>query len=143
MDELQAGARLALTTNVKGHMAEFYAVFLEALAELGLERCLGRLEANEAHRGTTESVQALLEGADFRVTKSVENSFPMSYLDGSAFFRHALTRFGFLDGWRGVVDTADEERVFAALEERLNAIAKEKGSLIMTIPMRYIEARRA
>jgi arsenite methyltransferase len=136
------GARLALTTNVIGHMAEFYTAFRQTLTDLGLARYLGRLEANEAHRGSTETVRALLEGAAFRVTKTVSGSFRMRYLDGSAFLRHELTKLGFLDGWRAVVDPADEEPVFAALEKRLNGIAKGMGSLTLSVPMRYIEAQR-
>lgn len=139
---VRSGGRLVLTTNLEGHMAEFYSVYRETLVRLGLERRLDRLAANEEHRGTKESVGALLESGGFRVTRVVEDRFRMRYVDGSALLRHPLTVFGFLEGWRAVVDREDEERVFAALEDRLNHLADENGELSMTIPMLYLEARR-
>jgi arsenite methyltransferase len=67
----------------------------------------------------------------------------LRFLDGSALLRHSLVRWGFLDGWRHVVESSDEERVFQALETHLNEVAQREGELRMTVPMLYIEARRA
>jgi hypothetical protein len=41
-----------------------------------------------------------------------------------------------------VVDPADEMLVFKTLEESLNSLAQEQGSLTLTIPMLYLEARK-
>jgi arsenite methyltransferase len=128
------GARLVLTTNVRGHMAEFYDVFRALLAERW-PQYLGRLEENEAHRGTPEGLAARIEAAGFRATRSEVETFTMRFLDGSALLRHWLV-YWFLLGWRAVVEPAEEREVFAALEERLNAM----GELRMTVPMLYLEA---
>jgi hypothetical protein len=53
---------------------------------------------------------------------------------------HSLTRIGFLDGWRSVVDADDEQRVFESIERRLNEAAGAQGELRMTVPMLYLEA---
>ncbi len=135
-------ARLVLTTNVTGHMQAFYEVYRDVLNDLGMVQYLGRLAANEAHRGSRTSVCGLVEAAGFEVSKVVEDHFHLRFLDGSALLRHALTRFGFLDGWRAVVDAADEQAVFTALEARLNEIARRNRELSMKIPMVYLEARR-
>lgn len=137
------GARLALTTSLAGHMGEFYAVFREVVGSLGRPEYLERLAANEAHRGTAESVRALVENAGFRVVRVVRDAFAMRYLDGGALLRHPLTVIGFLGGWRAVVDPADEPAVFAELERRLDRLAAERGGLRMTVPMLYLEAARA
>jgi ubiquinone/menaquinone biosynthesis C-methylase UbiE len=135
-------ARLVLTTNLEGHLREFYAAYRDTLEALGLTRHLPRLEANERHRGTVESVSRLCEEAGFRVTRRIEDRFTLRYLDGGALLRHPLTRYGFLEGWRRVVDPAEEATVFAALQRRLDDVARRDGELRMTVPMLYLEARR-
>jgi ubiquinone/menaquinone biosynthesis C-methylase UbiE len=135
-------ARLALTTNVEGHMREFYEVYRDVLRQAGKNEALARLRTNEAHRGTRESVTQLVERAGFAITKVVETNFSLRYLDGTTLFNHLLTRFGFLEGWRAVAGPADEKEVFGALEEKLNSIAAERGELKLTIPMLYVEARK-
>ncbi|HKO55824.1 MAG TPA: methyltransferase domain-containing protein [Thermoanaerobaculia bacterium] len=124
-------ARLVLTTNVRGHMAELYDVFRSVVPE----RYRERLEANEAHRGDVASLRERIETAGFAVMRVVERSFALRFLDGSALLRHPLV-YWFLMGWRAVVDPADEETVFAELERRLD----QQGPLRMTVPMVYVEA---
>ncbi len=138
----KAGARLVLTTNTTGQMSEFYEAFRQMLLELQKPAYLERLRANEAHRGTKEGLSDLLQAAGFRVVKIRGDRFHFRYLDGSALFHHFLTRFGFLEGWRRVVDQEDEERVFALLEQRLNQIASASGELRMTVPMLYLEGEK-
>jgi arsenite methyltransferase len=135
-------ARLVLTTNLEGHYAEFYNLYREALRELGKEQYIEGLNAQEAHRGTKETVCRLLEAAGFLVVKVIEDQFEMRFLDGSAMLRHSLVRFGFLEGWRGVVRAEDEEEVFALLERRLNEAAGRQSELRMTVPMLYVEGRK-
>ena len=136
------GARLVLTTNPMGHLAEFYEVFQQTLQELGDRSSLERLQAHEAHRGTKESLSDLLQAAGFRVVKIAKDRFHLRYLDGSAFFHHFLTQLGFLDDWRRVVDQEDEERVFTFLEDRLNQVARAAGELRMKVPMLYLEGEK-
>jgi ubiquinone/menaquinone biosynthesis C-methylase UbiE len=137
-----AGARIVLTTNLKGHYVEFYDLYREVLRELDKEEHVERLNAQEDHRGTKETVCRMLERAGFTVIKVIEDKFEMRFLDGSAMLRHSLVRFGFLDGWRGVVPAQDEEEVFALLEKRLNEAANRQGELRMTVPMLYVEGRK-
>ncbi|NWF67479.1 MAG: methyltransferase domain-containing protein [Chloroflexi bacterium] len=135
------GARLVITTNIVGHMREFYAVFRETLA--GNPAALARLAENEAQRGTRESHVRLIENAGFRIARVIEDAFALRYADGSAFLNHWLIRLGFLDAWRRVLEKADERATFAALEARLNTLAAQQGELRLTVPMLYIEALRA
>ena len=135
-------ARIVLTTNVKGHMREFYALYRETLTELGLTRHMDRLTENEDHRATKESLAEQVEESGFQVERLIEEPFEMRFVDGKALLQHALTRFGFLSGWRKVVDPSEEERVFADLEHRLTQLAFRSGELRMTIPMLYLEGRR-
>jgi arsenite methyltransferase len=136
------GARLVLTTNLTGHMREFYDAYRRTLATLGLSHRLDRLHAQESHRGTLDSVRTLVESAGFEPTKIIESSFKLRFLNSAAFFNHHLVKIGFLDGWRGVLAPGEESRVFHALEEALDSIASDQGELHMTIPMLYLEAEK-
>ena len=136
------GATLAITTNLKGHYREFYDIYREVLRELNKEQHLERLNADEDRRGTKETVCALFTEAGFAVTKVEEDSFEMRFLDGSAMLRHFLVRIGFLDAWRKIVTTEEEEEVFGLLEKRLNEAASEQSGLRMTVPMLYVQGKK-
>lgn len=138
----KSGARLALATNPSGTLRELYVAYRETLVALGLEARLDRLAADEARRGTRESVSALVEAAGFRVARAVEREVAIRYVDGAALMRHWLTMVGFLGGWRSAVEPDEEETVFAALEARLDRMAREHGGLRMTVPLLYLEAVR-
>jgi len=135
-------ASLVLTTNPSGHMRELYALFREVLLELHKPLYLERLQKNEEHRGTKESLSGMLQAAGFHMVKIQEGAFRLRYVDGSALFHHLLTQVGFLEGWRRVVDAEDEEPVFALLETRLNQVAQTRGELRLTVPMLYLEGER-
>lgn len=137
------GAGVSLTTNVVGHYREFYDVFRETLREMDKPEYLERLNAQEAHRGTLESLDGLLGEAGWTIVKVIEDEFQMRFLDGSALLNHSLTVIGFLGGWRSVVDEDEERPVFERIERKLNEIARRKGELRMTVPMLYLEAEKA
>lgn len=139
---MKRDGRLCLTTNIEGHFREFYAVFEAVLKELGLDELLPNLKASEQRRGTDETVRDLLEDARFSVVKIIRDKFTLRYLSGSAFLHHFLTVVGFLPGWRSLVPTEEEERVFSLLEKRLNEQSDWDGELKMTVPMLYVEAVR-
>jgi ubiquinone/menaquinone biosynthesis C-methylase UbiE len=137
------GAELVLTSNLVGHYQEFYEVFQRTLIELKMSHLLDALEAQRTHRGTRESIAELLGATGWRIEKVIEHSFQMRFADGHTLLNHSLTRYGFLDGWRGVVGEAAESEVFAAIELKLDAIARQNGELRMTVPMIYVESVKA
>ncbi len=136
------GAGLALTTNLVGHMSEFYDVYRGVLVELGFA---GRLDALDAHiqrRATVNSVRTLLEGAGFQFVDAETRSFRERFVDGSALLRHYFIRLGFVPGWKSIAPEGAVEQTFAALEHRLNHLAAQRGELSLTIPAAYIAARK-
>lgn len=136
------GARLVLTTNLRGHMDELYQVYAKTLRRLGREDSLPSLQKHVDHRASVESLTSLLETNGFRITQVHEESDTMRFLDGSALLRHYFIQLGFLDGWKSVVALEDQREVFAALEENLNRWAEDRGGLTLTIPMASVEAER-
>lgn len=136
------GARLILTTNLYGHMREFYGVYRAVLHDFGNPDYLERLQAHEAHRSTRESLRQLLEANGFMVAKMVQAHFQMRFLNGSALLNHRFIGIGFLPAWRAIITPQDEVVVFTALEKALNQAAHAAGDLSLTIPMLYVESIR-
>lgn len=132
------GAVLALTTNLQGHMQEFYDVFARVLA--GNAEGLRRLEEHVAHRATVAGVRALLEDGGFAVTRVVEREGTMRFASGSALLHHHFIKLGFLGGWKSVVPEGRAE-TFRRLAEALDEGARERGELRLRIPMAYVEGR--
>lgn len=133
------GARIALTTNLQGHMAEFYAAFEQVLIDTGDREAMRRLEEHVRHRATIGSIRELLEGSHFAVKRVVEHPGVMRYADGTALFSHHFIKLGFLDAWKKVVPGREVE-TFAMVRRRLDDVARAAGELRLTIPMAYVEA---
>ena len=136
------GGRIALTTNPKGHMEEFYQVLEVTMRELDLNPLLEQLETHIDHRHSMEKVCRLLGKAGFKITATRQTSFFMRFLNGSAFLNHALIRHGFLQAWKAIFPQEELNRVFTRLEKNLDAEAGKKKEFKITIPMAYIEGEK-
>jgi arsenite methyltransferase len=136
----KTGARLVLTTNLRGHFAALYALLDAILGESGLEASRAALRRDVEHRYSKETLTDLLVESGFAVTRTVERSFAMRFADGSTMLRHPLVKW-FLDGWRRAVGGEHERPVFDTLEARLNAAAERDRCVEMIVPMLYIECR--
>ncbi len=138
------GGRIALTTNLVGHMSEFYRLYEQTLIDTGNADRVAQLQQHQAHRATIEGLHDLFSGAGLEVTDHHTDTFSLRYADGSAFLRAYLSRVGFLDGWMSVLrGTGREARVFEDLEARLNRKSREREEgLCLSIPAAYVEGRR-
>jgi len=130
------GATIAITTNLQGHMKEFYAAFEKVLHDDAA--ALQRLRDHVAHRATVANVRELLGEGGFNVTRVVERTGFMRFAGSTALFNHAFIKLGFLGGWKKIIP-GNERDVFARLLAELNRL----GELSLTIPMAYIEATTA
>jgi arsenite methyltransferase len=133
-------AKIALGTNLKGHMAEFYQVFGSTLVGLGNWKAIEALTGHMASRVTLDGLTALVEQAGFKLSSVSEESAVMRFSDGSALLRHYFIKLGFLDAWKSVLDPAEQEETFSRLEADLNSRAEDAGELSLTIPFAYVEA---
>jgi arsenite methyltransferase len=137
---LKKGGKLYLTTNTVGHYREFYDAYETVLKALKKKHLLPILKKQENHRGNLESIRENLENAKFSITKILKDRFHWRYLNGSALLNHSLTIYGFLAGWRQILEGEDEAMIFEKIEAKLNEIAEEDGELKMSVPMLYLEA---
>lgn len=136
------GGVLALTTNLQGHMREFYAVFEQVLTQTDDHAALARLGEHIAHRATIAGVVELLTAGGFAVSRIVEREGSRRFADGTALLNHHFIKLGFLDGWKQVAK-GHERETFTRLRDTLDQSAKATGELRLTIPMAYIEATAA
>lgn len=136
-------ARIVLTTNLKGHMKEFYDVFESTLLEFGNSKSVSLLQEHIDKRATIQGIASLFEKSGWRISTIHEALTSLRFVDGSALLRHYFMKLGFLDGWRGVISSAEEEEVFSRLEANLNCLAETNGVLELTIPMAYVEGKTA
>ena len=132
------GATVALTTNLQGHMQEFYEVFDRVLQEDGDVEARRLLREHLDHRATVTEVRQLLEEAGFSVRRVVENTSCMRFANATALFNHHFIKLGFLDAWRKVVPGRETE-LFTRIRRALDEIATRAGELRLTIPMAYVE----
>lgn len=135
-------ATFHVTTNLAGHMQEFYDVYRATLGELGHVAAVATLDEHVAHRGTVASISALLASGGLQVGPVIEESFRMRFANGSALLRHWFIRMGFLPAWTALVPPGEAPATLARLEANLNAAAAARGELALTIPMAYLEARK-
>ncbi len=133
-------ATIALTTNLVGHMREFYEIFTDLLRRDHHDAALNRLEAHIAHRATVSGLTAQLQGAGFTVGRVVEDELPLRFADGTALLQHSFIKLAFLPAWLDVVEPHRQRATFERLEAALNALAVSRGELLLTIPCAYIEA---
>jgi arsenite methyltransferase len=133
------GATLGLTTNVQGHMREFYAIFEEVLTAAGDAEARNSLRTHVAHRATVDGVRELLTTGGFSVTRVVERTARMRFATGTALLNHHFIKLGFLDAWKRIVPGRETE-MFLRLQRRLDEVAAKDGELSLTIPMAYVEA---
>jgi len=139
----KAGGKTALTTNLQGHMREFYDVFETTLRGAGDDGSLQNLRNHIDKRATITGLKELFERAGFDLSQIHEESAVMRFADGSALLRHYFMRLGFVDGWRSVVSSKEEvAETFSRLEINLNSLAEANGALELTIPMAYVEGVR-
>ncbi len=136
------GAELFLTTNLIGHMHEFYEVFRIQLVEGGFADEIKAFETHINHRATVESVKSLLNREGFDFLEASTSSFKERFVDGSSMLRHYFMRLGFVPAWKSIAPQTVLDDFFLAVENRLNVLATSQGELSLTIPTACIHARK-
>jgi arsenite methyltransferase len=139
---LKPCGKLILTTNINGHWKEFYRIFGDTLVQLGRQELVSAINADQAHRGTIESLKELFINGGFAVTRYYQESFDMRFMDGSAFLNHYFVKLGWLSSWRDLLPPDGIKEIFMALEKNLNTYAGQSGGLTLTVPMVLMEGEK-
>jgi hypothetical protein len=96
--------------------APFGALLLE---KVPVRRGMTVLHSHIQHRGTIDSVNAMLNRAGFESLGATTGAFTMRFADGSALFRHYFIRLAFMPGWKSIVPDPLGGRTFMALKCRV------------------------
>lgn len=132
----QTGARFVTTSNIKGHLKEFYEVLRAVLIDARLSHRLPRVDTHEEHRLDADDLRPILARHGFTGIEAKLETFAMRFLDFDALLNHLLTRIGFLPGWREIVPREREVELFEEVGARLEA----KGTPIsLTVPMLLLQ----
>jgi ubiquinone/menaquinone biosynthesis C-methylase UbiE len=138
------GAQLLFTCNLPETMHEFYDLFDALLAARGLSGARERMKQHVlAKRKPLDWTRAQVERVGFEIAEISLDSFALRFSDGSAMLRHFLIRLAFIQSWRNLVDESDVEALFDALEEELNARARQEGEISLTVPWACFDCRKA
>jgi ubiquinone/menaquinone biosynthesis C-methylase UbiE len=139
---LKPKGKLALTTNINGHWKEFYQVFYASLKQIGKSILIEKLEHEEAHRGNIQSVSQLFIQSGFRISKTIEDSFVMKFVDGTAFLNHHFVKLGWLSSWTNLFSKEDLQDIFTVLQNNLNIYSQKNDGLNLTVPMLFMEGEK-
>ncbi len=139
---LKNDGKIAFTTNLAGHMTEFYEIFLKTLADGGFNDQAEQLKKHINHRANLESISQLFADTGFEITDYFTDKMLMRFADGSAFLRHFFIRLGFLSSWKQIVPEDLLSIIFTKLENNLNELANKQGELKLTVPIAYFQAQK-
>ncbi len=140
---LKPSGKLALTTNLDGHWAEFYNIFEQTLRQMGRNDLMEKLSEHQRHRGTVEIISKLFKESGLIVTRCYEEQFEMRFLDGSSFLRHHFVKLGWLSSWKNLLPPDELKTIFVKLENNLNDYSVKSNGLYLTVPMAYVEGEKA
>jgi ubiquinone/menaquinone biosynthesis C-methylase UbiE len=142
---LREGGQLLLTTPLQSAMREFLDTYYLTLRDLKLQDYMSTLGRHIASRPTIANVSKLVERAGFVVTRTVTDTFTLSFPDPRAFLTSPLIQTLYLGELREIIpDMTIRRLVFNEVERRLTARAQVAGGeLVMTVPMLCVAAVRA
>lgn len=137
------GAQFVFTFNTDKTMIEFYSALESVLTEMNLSDEVEKMKKHiYEKRRPVEEIMNLLSENNFIINELNHDEFHYTYADATTMFNHFLIRLAYIDSWKKLIPDKLQEPVFREIEERLNNIAMERGSLKLTVPFALIDAAR-
>ncbi len=137
------GAQFVFTFNTDQTFIQFYRIYRETLSELGLpEYNKQLLEHIFEKRKPVAFMEQLLAKYGFRVNSTRDDLFHYIFTDGTAMLNHFFIKLAFLDPWKNIVPLEHREKVFHAIEKKLNNQSREFGELRMQVPFVTFDCER-
>jgi arsenite methyltransferase len=127
--------RFIFTMNLENSMIEFYEVFKTVLEENNLGECIPDVEQHILQkRKPLNETEKILENAGFVIQHIDTDMFVMKYADATSFLNHFLIQLGFRPEWEKLIPYEKVHPIFLETEERLDADARMRNGLNITIP---------
>ena len=139
----KTGSQLIFTFNTDKTMIEFYSVLEEVFREKNM---LNEIDLMKKHiykkRKPVEEFQLLLEESGFSINEILYDEFVYHFVDGTTMLNHFLIKLAFIESWKELIPEEQRYEIFSEVEKRLNQIALNKGSLILSIPYILIDCEK-
>ena len=139
----KTGSQLIFTFNTDKTMIEFYSVLEEVFREKNM---LNEIDLMKKHiykkRKPVEEFQLLLEERGFSINEILYDEFVYHFVDGTTMLNHFLIKLAFIESWKELIPEEQRYEIFSEVEKRLNQIALNKGSLILSIPYILIDCEK-
>jgi len=140
---LNKDGQLVFTFNLPETMKEFYDLYKETLIEHNLIDCLENMDVHiNKKRKSIQEMAELVKEAGFKEVKVSEHSFNMKFVDGTSMLNYYFIKLYFMKPWINIVGEDKGDKVFHILEDKLNALAEQKGVLKLTIPYACFSCRK-
>lgn len=140
---LKPGGQLVFTVNLPHTMVEFYSLFEETLAELGLEREKQQMHLHiERLRKPVEYLKELVLSVNLEIRSIQLDGFKFRFASVAAMFEHHLIRTYFLPKWREIVTEEKAVEVFEKVSARLEKLVVTQGFLELSIPFTCFDCTR-
>jgi ubiquinone/menaquinone biosynthesis C-methylase UbiE len=139
----KTGSQLIFTFNTDKTMIEFYSVLEEVFRENNM---LNEIDLMKKHiykkRKPVEEFQLLLEERGFSINEILYDEFVYHFVDGTTMLNHFLIKLAFIESWKELIPEEQRYEIFSEVEKRLNQIALNKGSLILSVPYILIDCEK-
>ena len=138
------GAQLVFTYNTERTMIEFYSVMEEVLRDRNMLNEIGLMKKHiYKKRKPVDEFRLLLEESGFLVNEIHRDEFFIAFTDGTTMFNHFLIKLAFIGSWKEFVPDERHKEIFAEVKKRLNEIARNNGSLKLTVPYILMDCEKA
>lgn len=137
---LKPGGYMCITTNPLGTFSTLYDVFRRVLQTENAS--LERLMADEARRGTEDSISDMYQSQGFLQRDIQRSETTFRFTSGQALFDHGLVRIAFRPTWRQFVPDVMQADFFQKSIEEIDRIIEEKGYFSMPVPILYLSFQK-
>lgn len=136
--------QLVFTLNTDQTFSKFYEVYRSTLREFKLQEYDDKISKHIRKKRVPFSyLQSCLSNSGFVIHSAAEDSFTYRFSSGTAMLNHSFIRMAFLPSWMELLPEALQAGVFNKIEEELNSIASQSGSLAMQVPFVTVDCRKS
>lgn len=138
---IKSGGQFVQTMNLDKSMFEFYFVLESVLSELKLYKEIELMKQHIYHkRRPLDEIITILNRHGFVIKDLEHNQFNYKFSDGTALLNHYFIRMAFMDSWIKILPKEKTEKIFDAIEQRLNNQSLHTEGIKLSIPFVVINA---
>ena len=140
---IKSGGQFIQTMNLNDSMIEFYSVMEAVLMELSLNDCLDNMKQQiYGKRKPLDEYIEQIKSHGFSIKSIHHDKFEYKFVDGTAMLNHHFIRLAFINGWKSILPTNKQTKIFNLIETELNNRSKIDGLLKLSIPFVIIDAEK-